>query len=680
MSKRDEAYDIKKIRNIGFAAHIDAGKTTLTERILYYTGRIHRMGEVDEGTTTTDWMEQERERGITITAAATTCYWRGHRINIIDTPGHVDFTAEVERSLRVLDGLVIIFSAVEGVESQSETVWHQADKYGVPRIAFINKLDRIGARPERVVKQMRERLGANPLPLQVPVGLEKEFVGVVDLVRRRRLLWDRDEMGNEYTVEELSEEEFEPFMGDYEEIVLAAGEFDEGVLEEFEERGFVDPERLIKALRAGTIARAFVPVLMGSALKRKGVQPVLDAIVDYLPSPLDVPPAEGRVPGTERYEERPPEEEGPLAAVIFKVQHDEHAGFLYYTRIYSGTLRVNQKVYLPRLKKTLRATRIYLMHANRRNSLREAKPGEIVALVGLAEAQTGDTITDPEHPLLMRGMSFPEPVVSAAIEPRSTRDLDRMKEALKALKAEDPTLQVLEDEETGQTVLRGMGELHLEIIADRINREFKVPVRLGKPQVTYRETIEREAAAEGVFDREIGETRHRGRVVVRLVPKAEGVELPEGLPEELAEELAKAARDALSFGGLTGYPVIDVRVLVEEVGLEEGTTPLGLYYAFLKAFREAVEKGGSLLLEPIVEVELMLPKEHLGAVVTDLSARGGEVLAIEQAGEVLELVRARAPLRVMFGYATALRNLTQGRGTFWMRVAGYAPVKRAKEV
>ncbi|MEO0140004.1 MAG: elongation factor G [candidate division WOR-3 bacterium] len=677
--KAEEPYDIAKVRNIGFAAHIDAGKTTLTERILFYSGRTHRLGEVDEGTTVTDWMPQERERGITITAAATTCFWLGHRINIIDTPGHVDFTAEVERSLRVLDGLVVIFSAVEGVEPQSETVWHQADRYGVPRLAFINKLDRVGANPERVIEEMRERLGANPLVIQKQIGLEEGFVGIVDLIRSKKVMWE-DEAGLVFTTSEANRSDFYEA---YEEIVLAASEFHEDILDEYEKVGFVNPDKMDEAIRQGVITRKFVPVLMGSAAKNKGVQPVMDAIVRYLPSPLDIPPAKGTIPHTGEIRECPPKPDAPLAGVIFKVQHHLHAGYLYYTRIYSGVLRGNQKVLNVRTGKISRATRIYLMHAERHTQLHEARPGEIVALVGLTDARTGDTITDPEHPVIMEGMSFPEPAVSVAIEPKSSRDETRLAEALSALAQEDPTLQIIRDEETGQIILRGMGELHLEIITDRINREFGVPVRAGRPQVTYRETIAKEATAYEEFDKVIGDARHRGAVELSVIPLERGagnrIRFPEDIPEELERELAPALAEALSFGALTGYPVVDVEVQLMKISLEEGTTPLGLRYALGMAFKEAFRKGGSLLLEPVVDVETLVPKEFLGVVMADLSARGGEVTGLEPGPGSMDKVRAKAPLRRMFGYATDLRNLTQGRGNFWMRIAGFAPTASANE-
>jgi elongation factor G len=678
-AQKAEKYDIAKVRNIGFAAHIDAGKTTLTERILFYSGRIHRMGEVDEGTTVTDWMPQERERGITITAAATTCNWLGHRINIIDTPGHVDFTAEVERSLRVLDGLVVIFSAVEGVEPQSETVWHQADRYGVPRLAFINKLDRLGANPERVIEEIKERLGASPLVIQKPVGLEEEFRGVIDLIRMKKVIWE-DEIGLTFSSTDVDRSEF---YEDYEEIVLAASEFHEEILDEYEEKGFVSPEKMDEAIRRGTINKKFVPVLMGSAAKNRGVQPVMDAIVRYLPSPLEVPPAKGTVPGTGEIRECPPRPDAPLAGVIFKLQHTSHAGNLCYTRIYSGVLRANQKVLNVRTGQISRATRIYLMHADRHTQLQEAQPGEIVALVGLLDARTGDTISDPAHPIIMEGMKFPEPAVSIALEPKSSSDEPLLASALSALALEDPTLQVIKDEETGQIILRGMGELHLEIAVDRIRREFGVPVRAGKPQVTYRETILERATVHEEFDRVIGETRHRGEVELTVSPTERGsgnrIILPQGLPEELDRELARTLAEALSFGALTGYPVVDVEVQLTKISLEEGTTLLGLKNALTKAFKEAFVKGGSLLLEPVVEVETLVPKEFLGNVMADLAGRGGEVMGLEPGPGAMDRVKAAVPLRKMFGYATDLRNLTQGRGNFWMSIAGFAPAASEKD-
>ena len=683
MAQPKWVYNIEKIRNIGFAAHIDAGKTTLTERILYYTGRIHRMGEVDEGTATTDWMPQEKERGITITSAATVCYWKGYRINIIDTPGHVDFTVEVERALRVLDGLIVIFSAVEGVEPQSETIWHQADRYHIPRLAFINKLDRLGADPFRVLRMMEDRLNARPLLLQLPIGLEENFLGVVDLVERKAYYWDVDPQGEQYRVEEVPSDV--PFEEHYDRLVSALGDFDEQVIEAYMDEGVVPPDLLHKVIRKVTLSREYVPVLMGAALKNKGVQPLIDAIVRYLPSPLEVPPPQGIHPKTGKVETRPPDPEAPFSGVVFKIQVDPHAGKLVYTRIYSGKLRVNQKILNTATGEMTRPTRLYLMHANRREQVPLVQAGEIVAMVGPRDVQTGDTFSDPQHPILYEGMLFPDPVVSMAIEPKSTADLDALKEALALLAAEDPTFRFREDEETGQLIISGMGELHLEILVDRLHREFKIPVKVGNPQVAYRETIRTEAVAEGVYDREIGGVRHRGRVKVQVRPARPGegrrIEFEEALRELLSSEEEEAVRlgvrEALEFGPLAGYPLVDVIVKVLAVSTAaDGSTPLGLRAAANKAVIEALRRGDPVLLEPVVQIEVMVPSDFTGNVIHDLGQRGGELLGIETVTETLQKVVAKLPLRKVFGYATELRSITQGRGSFWMKLAHFAPVPK----
>ncbi len=672
-----QEYDIKRVRNIGFAAHIDAGKTTVTERILYYSGRIHRMGNVDEGTATTDWMIQEKERGITIQSAATTCYWKEHRINIIDTPGHVDFTAEVERSLRVLDGLIVIFCGVSGVEPQSETVWHQADKYEVPRIAFINKLDRVGADPNRAIKMMENRLAVKPLKIQLPIGLENDFMGVIDLVNRKKLIWDQDWIGEHYRVEDVAgDAEFEKA---YEEMITKLADYDDEILELYMKNGYVEPERLKKTIRKVTIDRNLIPVLMGSALKNKGIQPLLDAIVDYLPSPVDIPPALGVNPKTGDIEERPPDANAPFSALVFKVQADVRIGTLLYTRIYSGRIKVNQKIYNVTKDRMTRVTRIYLMHANKKEPKTEAVAGEIVAFVGPKEATTGDTFADPEHPILFEGLEFPEPVVSLAIEPKTLKDLDKLEEALNLLLLEDPTFRIKKDEETGQMIIQGMGELHVEILIDRLKREYKVPVRVGKPQVAYRETITQEAEASAICDKELGGTKHKGAIKLRIYPRKQGTGLSidvkkHELPEEIREALDEAIKEALSFGPLLGYPVIDVGVEVEDIYTGDDVTPLGTRIAVLNAMKEALRKGKPILLEPYVEVEILVPGEFVGNVVSDLGVRGGELLGIELHSANLQKVKSRVALRKMFGYATDLRSMTQGRGNFWMRLSHFAPV------
>jgi translation elongation factor 2 (EF-2/EF-G) len=505
----NENYDISKIRNIGFVAHIDAGKTTTTERVLFYTGRIHKIGEVDEGTATTDWMIQEKERGITITSAAVTTYYKGYRINIIDTPGHVDFTIEVERSLRVLDGLIVIFSAVEGVEPQSETVWHQADKYKVPRIAFINKLDRIGANPFRVIEQMKSRLTIKPILIQYPIGIENEFIGVIDLIEKKAYIWDIDEIGQNYRIEDIDFNQEQ--MKFYEDIIFNLSEIDEKIIEEYEKNLFVNPQIIKNALRKAVLELKFVPILLGAAFRNKGIQPLLDAIIDYLPSPIDLPPIEGIDPITNEKIIRYPSENEPFCGLVFKVQVDpESLQELFYTRIYSGAIKVNQKILNVNTNQEQRATRIYLMHSNRKNAINLARAGEIIAIVGLKNTLTGHTLSDIQKPIKLEGLEYPEPVVSIAIEPKSSKDLERLEEVLKFLLDEDPSLRLKKDNETGQMILSGMGELHLEIIIDRINRNFGIPVRAGKPQVTYRETVLNEV--EIISERkEIGGSKHFGK-------------------------------------------------------------------------------------------------------------------------------------------------------------------------
>jgi len=673
-------YEIEKVRNIGFAAHIDAGKTTTTERVLYYTGRIHRMGDVDEGTATTDWMIQEKERGITIQSASTTCFWKDHRINIIDTPGHVDFTAEVERSLRVLDGLIVIFCGVSGVQPQSETVWHQADKYEVPRIAFINKLDRIGADPEKVIEMMEERLAANALRVQLPIGLESDFVGVVDLVNRKKIYWDVDWTGEHFRVEDFDgDPELEKA---YEELVSRLSEIEDEILDLYVKNGQVEPARLKKVIREATIKGKLVPVLLGSALKNKGIQPLLDAVIDYLPSPIDIPPALGINPKTGDIEERRPDPEEPFSALVFKVQADVRIGTLLYARVYSGTIKVNKKVLNVTKDRLSRITRIYIMHANKKEPRMEAMAGEIVAFVGPKDAMTGDTFADPEHPILYEGLEFPEPVVSVAIEPKTLKDLEKLEETLNLLLAEDPTFRVRRDDETGQLIISGMGELHVEILVDRLKREFKVPVRVGKPQVTYRETITQEAEAEVHFERELGGTRQKGSVKLKVYPLKQGrgskYEIGAEVPEEFREALEDGLREGLTFGPLLGYPVIDVGVNILKVATGEDVTPLGTRIAVLNALQEALRKAKPILLEPYVEVEILVPGEFVGNVVSDLGVRGGELLGVELHSANLQKIRAKVALKRMFGYATDLRSLTQGRGNFWMKLSHFAPVQEGE--
>ena len=671
-------YDIDRMRNIGFAAHIDAGKTTTTERILYYTKRIHRIGEVDNGTATTDWMIQEKERGITITSAATTCIWKGYRINIIDTPGHVDFTAEVERSLRVLDGLVVIFCGVAGVEPQSETVWHQADRYNVPRIVFINKLDRLGADPDRAIEMIEDRFNARTLKMQLPVGLEADFIGVIDVVEKRKYIWDIDETGETYRTEDVEgDPEVEKA---YEELINKLSEVDEHVIKEFLEKGTVSPELVRKAIRKAVLKREFIPVFMGSALKNKGIQPLLDAIVYYLPSPKDIGEVYGINPFTGEREVRKADPEEPFSGVVFKIQFDRHAGHLAYTRVYSGTLKINKKVYNSTEGTKERVTRIFLMHADKKEQRLEAKAGEIVALAGFKNVKTGDTICDEEHPILFEGMRFPEPVVSVAVEPRSARDEEKLETTLQSLTNEDPTFKIKKDKETGQLLISGMGELHLEILVDRVKREFGIPVRVGKPEVSYRETIQEMVTIKERFDREIGGNREKGYVEIDIVPRKRGegnrITVKPEMDPELKERLINAGIESLSFGPLLGYPVIDVEVIIKKISDERESTPLGLELALRRAVQEGLRKGKPVLLEPVVLVEVISPADYVGNIVSDLGQRGGELEGIEVLTERLQKVRAHVPLRKMLGYVTDLRSITQGRGNFWMKLVYFSPLKK----
>jgi elongation factor G len=674
----NENYDISKIRNIGFAAHIDAGKTTTTERVLFYTGRIHKIGEVDEGTATTDWMIQEKERGITITSAAVTTYYKGYRINIIDTPGHVDFTIEVERSLRVLDGLIVIFSAVEGVEPQSETVWHQADKYKVPRIAFINKLDRIGANPFRVIEQMKNRLTIKPILIQYPIGIENEFIGVIDLIEKKAYIWDIDEIGQNYRIEDIEFNKEQ--MKLYEDIIFNLSEIDERIIEEYEKNLFVNPQIIKNALRKAVLELKFVPILLGAAFRNKGIQPLLDAIIDYLPSPIDLPPIEGIDPITNEKIIRYPSENEPFCGLVFKVQVDpESLQELFYTRIYSGAIKVNQKILNVNTNQEQRATRIYLMHSNRKNAINLARAGEIIAIVGLKNTLTGHTLSDIQKPIKLEGLEYPDPVVSIAIEPKSSKDLERLEEVLKFLLDEDPSLRLKKDNETGQMILSGMGELHLEIIIDRINRNFGIPVRAGKPQVTYRETVLNEVEIISEEEKEIGGSKHFGKVKIRIIPKERGsgnsYKILVNLNDEFIKAIESGVNEAFGYGPIAGYPVVDVEIIIEDVFLNQWTTSLGLRLAVLKGIKEGFKKANGILLEPVVEVEIITPPEFVGNITSDLSSRGAHLKSIEQYSEFLQKVIAIIPLRKIFGYATQLRSITQGRASFWMKISHFEPVE-----
>ncbi|NOZ64688.1 MAG: elongation factor G, partial [Caldiserica bacterium] len=655
--EKREVYPLQKIRNIGIMAHIDAGKTTTTERILFYTGKIYRMGEVHEGTATMDWMDQEKERGVTITAAATTCFWKGHRINIIDTPGHVDFTAEVERSLRVLDGAVAVFCGVGGVEPQSETVWRQADRYRVPRIAFVNKMDRKGADFFTVVDEIRDKLEAYPVVIALPLGEEENFKGVIDLVSMKAYIYGKDGLGLEYEERELTPEELE-FAGRWRESLLEQlGEENEEILEKYLEDREIERELIEETLRKVTLEKYWVPVFCGSALKNKGIQLLLDAIVKYLPSPLEVPPIRGIDPVTERELVRETSLDAPLSALAFKVANDPFSGRLIYLRIYSGYIRAGGKVYNATRKKMERISKILLLHANKREERPIAHAGEIAVIVGLKDTFTGDTLCDKAHPIILERPRFPEPVISIAIEPKNKNEATKLVEALKKLEEEDPTFKVRFDEETGQTLISGMGELHLEVLTTRLIREFKVGIRLGKPQVSYREAIKKEVTAEGKFIRQSGGRGQYGHVVIRLTPinseEFEFVNKIKGgvIPPQFIPAVKKGAKEALDSGVLAGYPVINVKVtLIDGSSHEVDSSDIAYYTAASMAVRNGLQKASPYLLEPIMKLEVVTMEEYLGEVLADLSARGGEIAEMKHRGKICIII-AYVPLREMFGYA-----------------------------
>ncbi len=681
---------IEKIRNIGIMAHIDAGKTTTTERILYYTGRTYKMGEVHEGAAVMDWMEQEQERGITITSAATTCSWLDHTINIIDTPGHVDFTVEVERSLRVLDGAVAVFDAVSGVEPQSETVWRQADKYGVPRVCFINKMDRTGADFFATMQSIVERLGGNPVALQIPMGAESEFGGVIDLVGMRAIVW-HDEEGKEREVVDIPEEHRAMANEWHHKMLDVVASEDEDLLEKYLADHDLEAEEIRRVIRRGTIGRDFVPVLCGSAFKNKGVQPLLDAVVWYLPSPADVPPMQGFNPGkeTELVERRPADEE-PFSALAFKIMSDEYVGKLTYIRVYSGTVSKGDAVVNTRDGKKERFGRLLRMHADKQEDIDEIRTGDIVAAVGLKHTKTGDTLAASSAPIQLESMTFPEPVIAVAIEPKTKGDQDKLGNALSRLSEEDPTFQVRSDEETGQTIISGMGELHLEVIISRLTREFKVEANVGRPQVAYRETIKR--AVKGVdtrLKRQTGGAGMFAHVVVDLEPLSPGsgfqfVDAVKGgkVPREFIPAVEKGMRDALDGGVLAGYPLVDLRATLDD-GSSHAVDSSEMAFRIVgsMALQDAAKQAGVKLLEPMMELEVVTPEEYMGDVIGDLSSRRSKVEAMEQRGTA-RVVRALTPLAEMFGYATDLRSRTQGRATYTMQFHSYqeVPTAAAQEI
>ncbi len=674
-------YTLEQTRNIGIAAHIDAGKTTTTERILYYTGRIHRIGEVDDGAATMDWMEQEQERGITITSAATTCFWRGHRINIIDTPGHVDFTVEVERSLRVLDGVVAIFCAVGGVQPQSETVWRQANRYHVPRIAYVNKMDRLGADFYRVVQRMKERLGANAVPIQLPIGAESDFRGIIDLVRMKAIIY-KDDLGKEYEETEIPAEMHEMASHWREVLIEAAADVDDTLMEKYLEGEPITAEEIVRAVRRGTLQNKIVPVTCGSSFKNKGVQPLLDAIIDYLPSPIDIGAVKGTNPRTGAPEARYPSDNEPFTALAFKIMSDPFVGKLTYFRVYSGTLSKGSYVYNASKDKKERIGRIVRMHANHREDVEVVYAGEIAAAVGLNETTTGDTLCDEKAPIILEAMQFPDPVISVAIEPRTKADQDKLGIALSRLAVEDPTFRISTDPETGQTIISGMGELHLEIIVDRLMREFKVEANVGRPQVAYREAIRQPARGEGRYVRQTGGRGQYGHCILEIepLPPGQGFEFVNKIvggviPKEFIPAIEGGVREAMDSGVIAGYPVVDVRVAVVDGSYHEvDSSEMAFKIAGSIAFKAAMQKASPTIKEPIMAVEIVTPEQFLGDVIGDLNSRRGRIEGIEPGPGGTQTIRAHVPLAEMFGYATALRSLTQGRATYVMQPSHYEEV------
>ncbi len=674
---------LSRTRNIGIIAHIDAGKTTVTERILFYTDKIYKIGEVHEGAATMDWMPQEQERGITITAAATTCFWNDHRFNIIDTPGHVDFTMEVERSLRVLDGAVVVFDGVAGVEPQSETVWRQADRYGVPRFCFINKLDRTGADFWRGVASIRERLGANAVPVQIPIGEEGRFRGVIDLVERKAIIY-RDDLGKEIEVIEIPEELRAEAEQHRASMIEAVADLDDELTTKYLEGEEITIEEIRRALRLGTLQNRIVPVLTGSALKNKGIQPMLDAVVHYLPSPLDVPPIVGRDPRTDAEVTRAVDDKAPFAALCFKIAADPYVGKLAFFRVYSGRLKTGSYVYNASKDRKERIGRIVELHANHREEIEEVSAGDIAAAVGLRETFTGDTLTDLEHPVILESMVFPEPVIEVAIEPKTKADQDKLGIALQRLAEEDPTFRVKNDEESGQTLIAGMGELHLDVLVDRMTREFKVAANVGKPQVSYRETIRRPAQGNGRFVRQTGGRGQYGHAMITLEPgeKGSGYEFVDKIvggviPREYIKPIDAGIREALETGVYAGFPMVDVKATLFDGSFHEvDSSEMAFKIAGSMAVKDAVQKASPTILEPVMRVEVVMPEEFMGDVIGDLNSRRGHIEGMDNRNGT-QVVSAFVPLASMFGYVTDLRSETQGRATSSMEFSHYAEVPQS---
>jgi elongation factor G len=668
---------LKRFRNLGIIAHIDAGKTTVSERILYYTGRSHKMGEVHDGAAVMDWMEQEQERGITITSAVTTCLWKDHEIHLIDTPGHVDFTIEVERSLRVLDGAIAVFCGVGGVEPQSETVWHQADRYHVPKIAFVNKMDRVGADFMNVVRQIEDKFGVLALPLQIPLGVEGGFRGAVDLLRMRQIVWLDETLGAQYELHEIDADVLPEAMEARDRLLTRLSESDDALMERYLEEEAISAEDLLPIIRRLTLELKVVPVLCGSALKNKGIQPLLDAIVDFLPSPIDVPPIEGANPQTKEIEKRFNNEDGPFAALAFKIFMDQGRK-LTYARIYSGKLQAGAEVTNVAKGTKEKISRIFQLHANKRERLEKTGAGNIVALMGLKTATTGDSICDPDHPILLEPITSYEPVISVAVEAKTRSDQEKLLDSLIKLSEEDPSFRFSEDPDTGQTIISGMGELHLEIVLSRLDRDYRVGVNAGKPQVVYRETISLPTQAQAEFDREIGGTRQYAMVELHLAPRVRSAGnsvmnkvRDASVPEAFFGAVEQGVRDALSSGPILGYPVVDVETVIYGGGFQENvSTELAFRVAASMAFKKACEQGSPILLEPYMAVEILVPEEFLGEVLGDINLRKGRVENIT-ARKAIQVVHGVVPLSKMFGYSTALRSASQGRATFTMHFSHY---------
>jgi elongation factor G len=668
-------------RNIGIMAHIDAGKTTLTERVLYYTGVSHKIGEVHDGTAQMDWMPQEQERGITITSAATTCFWRDCRINIIDTPGHVDFTIEVERSLRVLDGAIAVFDGVAGVEPQSEAVWRQADRYDVSRLVFVNKMDRVGADFDRCIEMIVDRLGSRPVKMQVPVGCEDTFIGVVDLIENRACVWDEESLGASFCSEDIPADLKDECVAARDQLIEVAADFDEEIMDCYLEGKPIDKDKIRGAIRTGTLAGKIVPVYCGSAFKNKGVQPVLDAVVDFLPSPLDLPPVVGVDPADGKKVAREPSEDAPFCALAFKIQNDAYAGQLTYFRVYSGMLGVGKSVQNVGKSKKERMNRLLQMHANKREELEEVRAGDIAAAVGLRFTTTGDTLCDIKNRLLLENIEAPPPVISIAIEPRTNVDQEKLSQVLERVTIEDPTFIVKVDEETGQTILSGMGELHLEVIVDRMRREFNVEVNVGDPRVAYRETATIEAEAVGEFDKQMGTKTHKATVVLRVAPGDRGTGVifaseaqPIDIPQEYVKCIEESVRGSLDAGVLAGYPVVDLMItLLKDIKHEVDSSDLAYKIAASIALREALRQSEPALLEPMMAVQVIVPEEFMGEVVGDLNRRQGKISGMDARGTT-QILDASVPLRQMFGYTTDLRTVTQGRSTYTMQFSHFDAV------